>query len=55
VHAIYIEEMFSTGNDVANRAVFAQHRPENPKVVGLSLRDGKNVSDKITKGARMHS
>lgn len=53
-HALYIEEMFTTGHDEANRAVFAQHGPETAKVVGLALREEKKLVDKITKGARMH-
>jgi hypothetical protein len=52
--ALYIKEMFSTGHDEANRAVFKQFAPENAKVVGLSLRDDKKIVDKITKGAKMH-
>jgi hypothetical protein len=52
--AIYIEEMFATGHDVANRAVFAEHAPDEPNVVGVALRAEKKVADKITKGARMH-
>lgn len=53
-HGLYIEEMFATGHDAANRAVFAEHKPETAKVVGLALREEKKVVDKITKGARMH-
>ncbi|HMN55951.1 MAG: DUF2000 family protein [Burkholderiales bacterium] len=53
-HGLYIEEMFSTGHDAANRAVFAQHGPDGAKVVGLALREDKKIVDKITKGARMH-
>lgn len=53
--AIYIEEMFATGHDAANRAVFAEHGPDEPNVVGVALRAEKKVTDKITKGARMHS
>jgi len=53
--AIYIEEMFTTGHDAANRAVFAEHGPDEPNVVGVALRAEKKVTDKITKGARMHS
>jgi hypothetical protein len=53
-HALYIEEMFATGHDAANRAVFAEHGPETAKVVGLALREDKKLVDKITKGARMH-
>jgi hypothetical protein len=52
--AIYIEEMFATGHDAANRAVFAEHGPDEPNVVGVALRAEKKVTDKITKGARMH-
>jgi hypothetical protein len=52
--AIYIEEMFATGHDAANREVFAKHGPDEPNVVGLALRAEKKVTDKITKGARMH-
>jgi len=53
-HALYIEEMFATGHDSANRAVFAEYGPENAKVVGVALREDKKLVDKITKGARMH-
>ncbi|MCQ1573005.1 DUF2000 family protein [Neorhizobium galegae] len=50
----YIEEMFSTGHDAANREVFAQFAPEDAKLVGLALRAEKKIADKITKGAKMH-
>ncbi len=53
--SLYVEEMFSTGFDAANRAVFAEFAPEDAKVVGIALRAGKKVVDKITKGARMHA
>ncbi len=53
-HGLYIEEMFSTGHDAANRAVFAEHGPDSAKVVGIALREEKKALDKITKGARMH-
>ena len=51
----YVEEMFSTGHDVANRAVFAEFSPEDAKLVGLAFRAPKKVADKISKGARMHA
>lgn len=54
VASVYIEEMFSTGHDAANRAVFAQFAPGYAKVVGIGLRAEKKTVDKITKGARMH-
>jgi hypothetical protein len=50
----YIEEMFATGHDAANRAVFAEHGPDDAKVVGIALRAEKKIVDKITKGAAMH-
>lgn len=52
--SLYIEDMFSTGHDAANRAAVKQYTPEAMNVVGLALRDEKKVVDKITKGARMH-
>ena len=52
--SLYIEEMFSTGHDAANRAVFGQFAPEDAKIVGIALREDKKVIDKITKGARMY-
>jgi hypothetical protein len=52
--SLYIEDMFSTGHDAANRAAVKQYAPEVMNVVGLALREDKRVVDKITKGARMH-
>jgi hypothetical protein len=52
--ALYIDEMFSTGHDAANRAVFAEHGPDTAKISGIALREEKKVVDKITRGARMH-
>ena len=51
----YVEEMFSTGHDVANRATFAEFAPDDAKIVGIALRAEKKLVDKITKGARMHA
>jgi len=51
--SLYIEEMFATGHDAANRAVFAEYAPEDAKVVGIALRAEKKIVDKITKGAAM--
>ena len=52
---LYVEEMFKTGHDAANRAVFAEFAPGDAKVVGIAMRADKKVVDKITKGARMHA
>ena len=51
----YVEEMFATGFDAANRAVFAEFAPDDAKIVGIALRADKKLVDKITKGARMHA
>ncbi|UVC15858.1 DUF2000 family protein [Mesorhizobium onobrychidis] len=52
--SLYVDEMFSTGHDAANRAVFAEFAPDDAKVVGIALRAEKKLVDKITKDARMH-
>lgn len=53
--ALYIEEMFRTNHDAANRAVFAQFGPDDARPVGLALRAERKLVDKITRGARMHA
>lgn len=50
----YIEEMFATGHDAANREVFLKYGPDDARLVGLALRAEKKIVDKITKGAKMH-
>ena len=52
--AIYIEDMFATGHDAANRASVKQYETDSLNLVGLAVRDEKKVVDKITKGAKMH-
>lgn len=52
--SLYIEDMFKTGHDAANRAVVRQYKPDEMKVVGLALREDRKTVDKITKGAKMH-
>ena len=51
----YIEEMFATGHDEANRAVFSEHMSNEDNTVGIALRADKKIVDKITKGTKMHS
>jgi hypothetical protein len=50
----YVEEMFVSGHDAANREVFGQFTPENAKLAGIALRADRKIADKITKGAIMH-
>lgn len=52
--AVYIEDMFTTGHDAANRETVAQYATEDLPLVGLALRADKKMVDKITKGAKMH-
>ena len=52
--ALYIEDMFSTGNDADNRATVRQYLPADMNLVGLALREDRKTVDKITKGAKMH-
>ncbi|WP_119165201.1 DUF2000 family protein [Algihabitans albus] len=53
--SLYIEDMFKTGHDAANRAAVKRYEPNEMSVVGLALHEDKKVVDKITKGAKMHS
>ncbi len=50
----YVEEMFATGHDAANREVFARFGPDDARIVGLALRAEKKIADKIVRGAAMH-
>ena len=52
--SIYIEDMFSTGHDAANRAAVKQYTSDDLNLVGLALRDDRKTVDKITRGAKMH-
>jgi hypothetical protein len=53
--SLYIEDMFATGHDAANRETVRRWTADEPRIVGLALRDEKRVVDKITRGARMHA
>ena len=53
--SIYIEDMFTTGHDAANRETVKARQPEDLPIVGLALREEKKLVDKITKGAKMHN
>lgn len=53
--ALYINDMFSTDHDAANRAAMKQYAPAAMTVAGLAFRESKKLVDKITNGARMHA
>jgi len=52
--SLYIDEMFSTGHDSANRAVFAKHSLDDARIAGIAFHTDKKTADKISKGAKMH-
>ena len=52
--ALYIEDMFATGHDAANRETVRRYATEDLPVVGLGLRAEKKVVDKVLKGAKLH-
>lgn len=52
--AIYIEDMFATGHDAANRETVTQYPSDGMPLVGLAIRAEKKTVDKIVKGAKLH-
>ena len=50
--AIFTEELFSTGNDIDNRA--AVKAQAALKLVGLAMRDQKKTIDKVLDGLKLH-
>lgn len=52
--ALFTAEMFTTGDDDANRAVVAAVAGADLDVVGLAVHGPKNSVDKVLKGAHAH-
>ncbi|TQV87169.1 DUF2000 family protein [Aliikangiella coralliicola] len=52
--AIYIEDMFKTGHDAANRETVLQYETDALPLVGMAVRAEKKLVDKIFKGAKLH-
>ncbi|WP_455844269.1 DUF2000 family protein [Pantoea agglomerans] len=50
----YVEAMFSTGHDAANREVFRAEDADNLNLVGIALRGPKKAVDKAIKGLAFH-
>jgi hypothetical protein len=53
--AVYIEEMFKTGNDEDNRAAVRAVPADDLLLVGLAVYGPKNVVDKVLRGLALHS
>jgi len=52
--SVYTREMFSTGNDEANRAMVRAVARDDLDLVGLALHGPRNGVDKTVKGSRLH-
>ena len=52
--AIYIEDMFATGHDAANRETVTKYETGSLPLVGIAIRTDKKVADKVFKGAKLH-
>jgi hypothetical protein len=55
VPSVFIEAMFVTGHDAANRATVAARARTDLDLVGIGLRADRRDVDKIVKGLRLHS
>lgn len=51
----YVQAMFSTRNDEANRQAFLAEDANNLNLVGLAMRSPKNAVDKAVKGLSLHA
>ena len=51
---IYIEDMFSTGHDAANRETVTKYQTADLPLVGIAIRADRKEVDKIFKGAKLH-
>jgi hypothetical protein len=52
--SLFTEELFTTGNDVDNRAAVKAVPRDQLNLAGLALHGPRNVVDKVLKGATLH-
>lgn len=52
--ALFTEDLFSTGNDIDNRAAVKACKQEDLNIVGIALRDQKKTIDKVLDGLSFH-
>ncbi len=52
--ALYIEDMFATGHDDANRETVLRYQTADLPLVGIGIRADRKAVDKIFKGAKLH-
>jgi hypothetical protein len=51
---VFTEELFSTSNDIDNRAAIRARKTSQLKVVGMGMRDKKKVIDRVLEGIALH-
>jgi hypothetical protein len=54
IPAIYVEEMFATMNDEANRAAVRAQSRADLTLVGVALRAERKIVDKVLEGLKFH-
>lgn len=52
--SIFTEELFSTGNDIDNRAAVKSVSADGLNLVGMAMRGDKKVIDKVLDGLSLH-
>ncbi|WP_084959396.1 DUF2000 domain-containing protein [Thermoactinospora rubra] len=52
--AVYVEEMFKTGNDEDNRAAVRAVEADDMRLVGVAVYGPRNAVDKVVKGLSLH-
>jgi hypothetical protein len=52
--SIFTSDLFTTGNDVDNRAAVRAVPRDQLDLVGLAVHGARNAVDKVLKGAQMH-
>lgn len=53
--AIFTDQLFSTGNDVDNRAAVRAVASNDLALAGMALRAPRKAVDAVTKGLSLHS
>lgn len=54
VCSIYIDDLFATPHDEANRAAVRAHPSDSLPLAGMACRGRKKVMDRVLKGLRLH-
>ncbi len=52
--SLFTEDLFTTGNDIDNRAAVKAHKQEELNIVGMAMRDHKKTIDKVLDGLSLH-